>query len=97
VTVDDDRRIEAIERELSEFATVRIERGMAIVCAVGDQLRTNPLTAGHVLGTLEQFPLRMVSQAASRRNVTVVLNDADVPAAMGRLHDAFFSREEAAR
>ena len=97
VTVDDDRRIDAIERELSEFATVRIERGMAIVCAVGDQLRTDPLTAGQVLGTLQPFPLRMVSQAASRRNVTVVLGDAEVPAAMGRLHEAFFSREEAMR
>ena len=52
-------------------------------------------TAEATLGTLEQFPLRMVSQAASRRNVTVVLNDSDVPAAMSRLHEAFFSREEA--
>jgi hypothetical protein len=33
----------------------------------------------------------MVSQAASRRNVTVVLRDADVPAAMTRLHDLFFA------
>ena len=97
VTVDDDRRIDAIARELSAFATVRVETGMAIVCAVGDQLRTDPLTAGQVLGTLEQFPLRMVSQAASRRNVTVVLNDSDVPAAMSRLHEAFFAREEAMR
>ena len=97
VTVDDDRRIDAIARDLEACGTVRIEKGMAIVCAVGDQLRTNPLTAGQVLGTLEPFPLRMVSQAASRRNVTVVLSDADVPAAMARLHDAFFSREEAAR
>lgn len=95
VTVDDDRRIEAVEGDLAAFATVRIERGMAIVCAVGDQLRTDPLTAGQVLGTLESFPLRMVSQAASRRNVTVVLNDAEVPAAMARLHEGFFSREEA--
>jgi aspartate kinase len=97
VTVDDDRRIEAIARDLDACGTVRIEKGMAIVCAVGDQLRTDPLTAGQVLGTLEQFPLRMVSQAASRRNVTVVLNDADVAAAMARLHVAFFSREEAMR
>ena len=95
VTVDDDRRIDAIARELSAFATVRVETGMAILCAVGDQLQTDPLTAGQVLGTLELFPLRMVSQAASRRNVTVVLTDADVQSAMGRLHAAFFSREEA--
>jgi aspartate kinase len=95
VTIDDTRRIDAIERDLAAFASVRVERGLAIVCAVGDQLRHDPLTAGRVLGTLERFPLRMVSQAASRRNVTVVLSDSDVPAAMGRLHETFFSREEA--
>ena len=92
MTVDDDRRIDAIERDLAAFASVRIEKGMAIVCAVGDQLRSRPLTAGQVLGALERFPLRMVSQAASRRNVTVVLSDSDVPAAMERLHEAFFTR-----
>jgi aspartokinase len=32
----------------------------------------------------------MVSQAASRRNITFVLRDADVPQAMTQLHDAFF-------
>jgi len=32
----------------------------------------------------------MVSQAASRRNVTVVLSDRDVAAAMTRLHEAAF-------
>jgi hypothetical protein len=33
----------------------------------------------------------MVSQAASRRNLTIVLNDHDLPAAMARLHDAWFA------
>ena len=32
-------------------------------------------------------PLRMVSQAASRRNVTFVIREADLPAALGRLHE----------
>ena len=39
---------------------------------------------------LQGVPLRLVSQAASRRNITFVLRDADVPAAMNRLHGAFF-------
>ena len=38
----------------------------------------------------EGVPLKMVSQAASRRNVTVVLSDRDVATAMHRLHDAAF-------
>ena len=91
MTLDDDRGIEAIERDLAGFGSVQVERGMAIVSAVGDNLRTDPSSAVSVIASLGRLPLRMVSQAASRRNVTVVLNDADVPAAMGRLHAAFFS------
>ena len=91
MTLDDDRRIEAIEGDLAGFASVQVERGMAIVSAVGDNLRTDPSMVVSVIGALGRLPLRMVSQAAGRRNVTVVLSDSDVPAAMSRLHDEFFA------
>jgi aspartate kinase len=90
VTVDDDRRLPAIVADLEGFAGVTVEREMAILCAVGDNLRADPRLTIRLLAALEGTPLRMVSQSASRRNVTVVLNDRDVPAAMGRLHAAAF-------
>jgi aspartate kinase len=90
VTVDDDSRLEPLVDALQEFAEVRVERNMAILSAVGDSLRAEPRIASRVLGAIEEFPFRMVSQAASRRNVTVVLRDDDVAAAMARLHDRFF-------
>ena len=91
VTIDDDRRLNGVIQGVADFAEVQVEHGMAILCAVGDSLRRNPRIAARMLGALDGFPLRMVSQAASRRNVTVVLRDADVPAAMNRLHDLFFA------
>ena len=97
MTLDDDRMVDAIALDLSAFGSVQIERGMAIVSAVGDSLRTDPANAVGVIAALGRLPLRMVSQAASRRNVTVVLSDADVPAAMARLHEAFFTRVSVAR
>ena len=93
VTIDDARRLEELIEELSTFAEVRVERDMAILSAVGDGLRRDPRLASKILGSLEQFPLRMVSQAASRRNVTVVLQDAMAAAAMVHLHGTFFRRE----
>jgi aspartate kinase len=90
VTVDDRRRLPAIVEGLSEFAEVACEHDMAIVCAVGDGLRSDPALVGEVLIALGDVPLRMVSQAASRRNVTLVVREADLPAALGRLHDRFF-------
>jgi aspartate kinase len=93
VTVDDDRRLDEIVPALREFADVAVERDMAILCAVGDALSKDPRLAVRALGALDAFPLRMVSQAASRRNLTVVLRDTDLPAATARLHEALFTRE----
>ena len=86
VTVDDRRHLDAIVEALSEFATVDIERDMALLCAVGDRLRNEPTIAARAVGVLEEVPLRMISQAASRRNITVILKQADLPYAMQRLH-----------
>jgi aspartate kinase len=90
VTVDDSRRIEPILDSLREFAEVSQERDMAIICAVGEDVHDDPTAFGRAISALGSIPLRMVSQAASRRNITFVLRNADAPEAMVRLHDAFF-------
>jgi aspartate kinase len=91
VTVDDRRHLGEIVDALSEFAQVSVEPGMALLCAVGDRLRAEPATGARVIRVLEEVPLRMISQAASRRNITVVLREADLPHAMHRLHEEFFA------
>jgi aspartate kinase len=90
VTVDDTRRLEAIVDNLRNFADVSCEPEMAIICAVGENLRTDPALFARAVTALDRIPLRLVSQAASRHNVTFVLRNADVPAAMMRLHETFF-------
>jgi aspartate kinase len=91
VTVDDVRHLGEIEEALSEFASVSVERNMSLLCAVGDVLQREPEIAARVVGVFEEVPLRMISQAASRRNITVVLRQGDLPHAMERLHEEFFS------
>ncbi len=91
VTVDNVRRLEDIVSNLRNFAEVSVERDMAIVCVVGENLRSEASLFGRAVLSLESIPLRLVSQAASRRNITFVLRDADVPSAMDRLHTAFFA------
>jgi aspartate kinase len=90
VTIDDTRRLEAILDNLHNFAEASCEREMAIICAVGENLRADPTLFGRAVTALDRIPLRLVSQAASRRNITFVLRDADVPHAMMRLHETFF-------
>ncbi len=90
VTVDDARRLGEIVRELSAFSEVATEPKMAIVSVVGDRLHDDPGVFARAIVALDSIPLRLVSQASSRRTFTFVLRDADVTAAMTRLHRAFF-------
>jgi aspartate kinase len=91
VTVDNPRRLDDVVDNLRKFAEVSSEPDMAIVCIVGENLRSDPTLFGRAVTALANIPLRLVSQAASRRNMTFVIRDGDVPAAMHQLHEAFFS------
>ena len=90
VTVDDRRNLDALVESLRALGEVAVESEMALVCAVGDRLRGEPEIAARVVGVLEEVPLRMISQAAARRNITVIMRQADLPHAMQRLHEEFF-------
>ena len=95
VTVDDRRRLPSIIEALSEFAEVEAEHDMAIVCVVGEGLQSDPHLIGQVLQSIGDVEIRLVSQAASRRNVTFVIREADLPHALGQLHRQFFAPEPA--
>jgi aspartate kinase len=90
VTVDNPRRLQDVIDNLQVFADVATESNMAIVCIVGENLRVDPSLFGRAVTSLDRIPLRLVSQAASRRNITFVMRDADVQEAMNRLHQALF-------
>ncbi len=92
VTIDDRRRLTEIVDGLAEFSDVRCEHEMAIVCAVGEGLQSDPTLAAEILHSVGDVPLKLVSQAASRRNITFVIREADLERALRRLHTRFFER-----
>jgi aspartate kinase len=91
VTVDDGAHLPQVMQDLSEVADVTREDDMAIICAVGDGLRTDPTFVTHLLEALGGVPVRMLSQAASRRNVTLVIRASDLEPALKRIHDRFLA------
>jgi aspartate kinase len=97
VTIDDNRRGADIVASLLEIAEVTVEEQMAILTVVGDRLTTHSALAARIVGALTAFPLRMVSQAASRRNVTIVLPEAYLAPAMRHLHRELFSVAQPSR
>jgi aspartate kinase len=90
VTIDDNRRGPEIVASLLQFAEVTVEEQMAILTVVGDRLATNSTLAARIIGAMTGFPLRMISQAASRKNVTIVLPEASLAPAMTHLHRELF-------
>ena len=95
VTIDDNRRGPDIVAELLQFAEVTVEEQMAILTVVGDRLATNSTLAARIIGAMTGFPLRMISQAASRTNVTIVLPEASLAPAMMHLHRELFAAPRA--
>jgi aspartate kinase len=91
VTIDDNSRGAHIVAALLEIAEVTVEEHMAILTVVGDRLATHSALAARIVGALTGFPLRMISQAASRRNVTIVLPEASLAPAMRHLHRELFA------
>ncbi len=96
LTIADTRALPEIADALGKFADVRCEGRKAILCLVGENLRDTPGLAGQVFAALGELNVRMISQGASEINIGMVVDDDDVPEAMRRLHERFFSDLDAA-
>ncbi|MBK9168432.1 MAG: lysine-sensitive aspartokinase 3 [Bryobacterales bacterium] len=90
LTIDNTARLEAILAELGQFAEVGVEESQAIVCLVGENIRHTPGIAARVFHALDGINIRMISQGASRLNLSVVVAEADLKPAVERLHAELF-------
>ncbi|HKD45860.1 MAG TPA: lysine-sensitive aspartokinase 3 [Candidatus Angelobacter sp.] len=92
VTVDSNESIAAVAADLARLADVKYEGRKAIVCLVGENIRNTPGIAARVFGSIGDVTIRMISQGASEINISFVIDEADVPAVVTRLHETFFSQ-----
>ena len=90
VTVDDPSAVEEVAASLRAFARVEIERGMAVVCLVGEGMRGRASVAAEIFRALSGFPVAMITKGASAINISLVVAEADVTSVVASLHDAFF-------
>ena len=73
VTIDNTRALESIRKEIETFADILVEHDQAIVCLVGDNIRGTPGVAARVFGALKDVNVRMISEGASMRNISLVV------------------------
>lgn len=96
LTVSETQHLPEIADELGRFSEVRYEGRKAIICLVGESIRETPGLVARVFEAMGDINIRMISQGASEINIGMVIEDDDVPEAMRRLHEKFFSEVDPA-
>jgi aspartate kinase len=90
VTVDDDVPLDVLMGDLRQIGDVSMERRRGIVSVVGAGLADRGDAMARALHALGTRRIHMLSLSASGINLTVLLDDHDVPDAMRSLHAEFF-------
>ncbi len=100
LSLDDTTALPAIVESLERLGTVSIEEGRAILCVVGEGLRSTPGIAARIFSTISDINVSLISQGASRINLTFAVEESRVRETVARLHKEFFessNSEDAAR
>jgi aspartokinase/homoserine dehydrogenase 1 len=82
----------ALERRVGLVEPLTVEGDMAVVAAVGAEMRERPGIAGRLFGVLGRHGVnvRAIAQGSSELNVSLVVAARDEPAAVNAIHGAFF-------
>ena len=94
LSLDDASSLPSIVEELELLGTVRVEKGRAIICVVGEGLRGTPGIAAKVFSTISDINVSLISQGASSINFTFAIEEDRVNEAVRRLHEAFFGYQK---
>jgi len=88
VTVDDTSRLPQALAELASIGEVEVRENLAVVAVVGEGAPTQVGLAGHVFTLLGGVgvPVEMISQGASRVNLSFVVADAHASRVVKLLH-----------
>lgn len=94
LSLDDTTALPAIVAELEKLGTVSIEEGRAIICVVGEGLRSTPGIAARIFSTINDINVSLISQGASRINLTFAVEEMRVRETVARLHKEFFESSD---
>lgn len=90
VTIDNDKNIDAIIKELNEFCSVEIDRDQTIICIVGSFTAEKQGVAVKIFDALKNIPLRMISYGGSENNVSVLVETKHKKDALVALNKGLF-------
>jgi aspartokinase/homoserine dehydrogenase 1 len=82
----------ATEIEIKKVEPLIVEKGLAIVALVGDNMKNHPGISGKMFGAIGRngVNVRAIAQGSSERNISAVIATRDVKKAINVLHEEFF-------
>jgi len=90
LTIDNTSRLEQIVEDLRGFSEVNVYENKAIICVVGEQMRSTAGVADRVFRALNDIPVTMISQGASDVNMSLVIDEDAMVQSVQQLHKEFF-------
>lgn len=90
LSLDDTAALPDIVAELERLGNVSIEEKRAILCVVGEGLRSTPGIAARIFSTISDINVSLISQGASKINLTFAVEESRARDAVSRLHREFF-------
>jgi aspartokinase/homoserine dehydrogenase 1 len=89
VAIEKEFQYEILNGEMNE---VIVENELAIVAAVGENMKHNPGTSGRMFNALGKNGINIsaIAQGSSELNISAVIKQADISKALNVLHEAFF-------
>ena len=90
LTIDNQKRLGDITRELETLGTVFIEQEQTIICIVGDAIVDKKGIIQQIFGSLADVPIRMISYGGSRNNISVLIDTMHKEKALLNLNENLF-------
>jgi aspartate kinase len=96
LTLDNVSSLDVIVEDLRQLGDVRVTSKAALICLVGNDLKSTPGVARRAFGSLIDINVLMISHGASNINFSFIVDEKDATAAVQRLHADFFSEVDPA-
>jgi aspartate kinase len=91
LTMDGGNDLTALKKDLSRIASVEIKTGKAIITIIGDVRRSSEILARTFrICRLLGVTVQMISQGASKVNISFIVDDNEVAEVIKALHEDFF-------
>lgn len=91
LTVNTDKDLDGLKADLEQYASIAIHGGKSIITMICDVTKSSDILemAFDVLAK-EHINVQMISQGASKVNISMIVDDAEANTVVQKLHAAFF-------